>query len=206
MIVGPSFEDRRAHGIAGAAWPAAPAVIVRGELAPLCFPDPAVEGARGLRHYGLVARPAAPAGAAAAPVEEPQLHAVLAGNGGEVSLGLVQGPVTRHIAGVLAGIAVAEHDLLQVATLGQRGAVEGVLEQATQHLGGSLQVVDALEERRDPDLICRAPAALVNLQQPGQAREEQYTQDVARLVGHAQDKGLYRRLREGIRGLPDAIE
>jgi hypothetical protein len=102
-----------------------------------------------------------------------------------VPLRLVQGPIARDVARVLAGITVTEHDLLQVAAPRERRAVKGVREQAAQHDGGPLQVFYALEERRDPEVVRRAPAPFVYLQESDPACEELYAEDVARLVGHA---------------------
>src|SRR5918997_1602549 len=65
--------------------------------------------------------------AAAPPVEEPEVHTVLARDRAEKALRLVQRPVARDVTGVLTRVAVAEHYVLEVVALGERGAVEGVL-------------------------------------------------------------------------------
>src|SRR5215207_9707809 len=206
MVVGARLEDRGEHGVEVASSQAADAVLEGDYLSLLCYSDLAVQGAWRLGHDRLIAGTAASTGAASASMEEAQLYAVLAGQRGEESLCLVQGPVARNVARVLAGIAVAEHDLLQVPAAGHRRSVEWVLQQAPQHVGRPLQVLHGLEEGSDAQEAPRAPAALVRLQQPRPAREQLDAEDVARLVAHAKDKGLYRRLGESVRGLPDAFE
>src|SRR3954449_7055266 len=70
-----------------------------------------------------VGAPAAGGGGPAAPVEELEREAVLAGLPGQALLGDVQRPLARQEAGVLARVRVAEHHRLAVAVSAQRVAV-----------------------------------------------------------------------------------
>ena len=72
-------------------------------------PDPAPQRTRGLGHDRLVARPSSSSCAAARPWKSLRFYTVLARDRAEEALHLVQCPVTRDVAGVLARIAVAEH-------------------------------------------------------------------------------------------------
>mgnify|MGYP007078178527 CR=1 FL=1 len=75
-------------------------------------PQPPANGPGRLRQNRQVGRAPTPPHGAAPAVEQGEAHAVLAGDGGELLLDLVQAPRGGEAASVFAGIRVADHALL----------------------------------------------------------------------------------------------
>jgi hypothetical protein len=160
------------------------AVLVVQHLALLGELDLAVHRAGRLRQDRLVGRTAAAADGAAAAVEQPAAHAALAGDAQDLLLRLVQVPARGEDAAVLAGIGIAEHDLLLIARGLQQRAVGGVAEQR-EHLLDVRQVLDGLEQRADADLA--EPAVVRAAGQAGEPGQEHHLQHVTGGVGHGDD-------------------
>ena len=126
--------------------------VLRGDhLTLLGDPQRALHRARRLREDRVVARATAAADGAAATVEQPQPDSGLARRLDQVELGAVQRPVRGQVAAVLVGVRVAQHDLLAVAARGDNGTVERKVKCRFQDRRSSLEVVDGLEQRHDPD-------------------------------------------------------
>src|SRR5215211_7755075 len=88
-----------------------------GRLPMFGDPDPTLQGVGRLGHDRLVAGSSSSSCATAPPVEQPEVDTVPAGDGAQLPLRLVERPVARDVAGVLARVAIAEHYLLQVIAL-----------------------------------------------------------------------------------------
>ena len=99
------------------------AVLVAQYLALLGEFDLSVHRARRLGQDRLVGGAAAAADGPAASVKQPALDAVCIGNGDDLFLRLVESPVGCEYAAVLAGVGVAQHDLLALAGAAQQGTV-----------------------------------------------------------------------------------
>ena len=105
----------------------------------------------GQRHDRVVRRAAAAADRAAAAVEEPQPHLVLAGDVAGGALGPLDLPLRGRDAAGLVGVGVAEHDLLHVAAGRHDLAVRRVAEQPVEDRLDPLELVDGLQQRHEPD-------------------------------------------------------
>ena len=90
-------------------------VLVRDDLTLLGHLDGTVQRAVRLGEDRLVCRPAAAADGTPAAVEEPQPYPVLGRHVAQRALGPVDGPLRAGDPGLLVGVGVPEHDLLQVA-------------------------------------------------------------------------------------------
>ncbi len=123
----------------------------------------------------------------------------------------MESPVRRPVSAVLVAVGVAEHDLLEVVPGDQLRRVRRLGEEMAHHLGRAVEVIDRLEERRDVDHT----AGLTVLHGPEAdfAQEYQDLEQVAHIVGHADDVGAHRLRRiprrdgndlEGVEELPRA--
>jgi len=84
-----------------------------------------------------------------APVKQPQLDARIAKRVDQRQLGAVQGPVGGEIPAVLVAVRVAQHHLLPVAASCEPRAVAWQGKRGAHDVGGTLQVVDRLEQGAD---------------------------------------------------------
>jgi hypothetical protein len=122
-------------------------VLVGDDLALLGHLDRAVQRAVRLGQDRLVGRAAAAADRAAAAVEQPQPHAVPGRHVAQRPLRLVDRPLAGGDAGLLVGVGVAEHDLLQVAAgphdlpVGRQG------QHLVQQLAAGVQLGRGLQQR-----------------------------------------------------------
>ncbi len=110
-----------------------------------------------------VGRPGAARDGAAAAVEEAEVDAELGAQLGDALLGAVQVPLRGEDAAILAGVAVAEHDLLlrpraPAGLQRERAARHRVREPGAQDVGRALEVGDGLEQRHHLDLAGEALA------------------------------------------------
>ena len=122
--------------------------VARGDrLALLGQAQAAADRLRRLREDRAVGGAAAAADRAAAAVEQREPHAVGPAARRQAALREVQLPVGGHVAGVLVGVAVADHHRLPAAALRQVARVGGVPEQPLQGTRGRVQVGDGLEQR-----------------------------------------------------------
>src|SRR6185437_9449253 len=87
-------------------------IFGRDDLALLGNADLTVYSAAGLGDDRIIARPAATADRAAAPMEQPQAHAVAFEHVDQADLGLVELPARGDETAVLVAVGVAEHHLL----------------------------------------------------------------------------------------------
>ncbi len=137
---------------------------------------------------------AAARGRAAAAVEQLELQARVRGLRGEPLLRLVQRPLARDEARVLARVRVAEHDQLAVAVGAQRVAVHGRVVELGHRLGRAAQVGERLEQGREAQ-----PG-------PGAAREPQRREHVGRRAGHRHDHHGHGARAVGAAGQRDGVE
>ncbi len=84
-------------------------------------------------------------------MEEPQPNSAFASGVDQGQLGAVDRPVGGQVPAVLVRIGVSEHDFLHVAAGGHHGAVERKIKHRLQNRRAVVQVVDGLEQRRNPD-------------------------------------------------------
>ena len=115
------------------------AVLERDRLALLRQLQAAVDRTRGLGEDACVRRSAAPAGRAAAAVEDRQLDITVGGDARQLLLRAVDLPLRGEIAAVLARVGVAHHHLEAAAGT----AIEDLLDEGA----GSAEVGDRLEQR-----------------------------------------------------------
>ncbi len=92
-------------------------------------------------------RATAAAQAAAPPVKEGQADAMLVTDLGQVVLRHIEHPVGAQKAAIFVGIAIADHNLLVVAALGQMLAIDGVGKQFAHDRRCILQIFDGFKER-----------------------------------------------------------
>ena len=165
-------------------------VLVGDDLALLGDLDRAVEAAVGLRHDRLGRRTAAATDRAAAAVEQPQHHAVLAGDVAQRALGAVDLPLRGGDAGVLGGVGVAEHDLLHVAARRDHPAVRRVaqqrLEQRRRRSRARRRSRTAARSRSGPSRL----SGPVRSTRPDLAGQHDDREQVVDVVGHRHDVGL----------------
>lgn len=177
-------------------------VLVGDDLALFGDLDLAFEGAPGLGEDGVVGGAAASADGAAAAVEEAQAYAVAVGDVAEAALGAVDFPLAGGDAAELGGVAVAEHDLLDVAAQGDEAAVGGVGEHGVEDDVGGLELVGGFQERDDADL---GPAG-VEVEESGFAGEDGGGEDVVGALAHGDDVGLDDFGSEAFEGFLDGVE
>ncbi len=129
---------------------------------------------------------AAPDGAAAT-VEQAAFDAVMLGQRDDGQLRLVEIPVRRQGAAVLARIRVAEHDFLAIAVGRHQRPVDLVRQQLFENLLTALQVVHRFEQRRDQDAA--EPVAAAVAAQADQARQQHHFHHVRGAVRHRNHVG-----------------
>lgn len=122
--------------------------------------DGPVDGVRRLGQDGKVRGPATPAHGASAAVEQGELDAVALGHLRHLLLRPVQLPRRGQAAGVLAGVGVADHDLLLAL---DPVHVPVHREEALHGRGRRLQVGQPLEQRHHGQRLAHAALALQEL-------------------------------------------
>ena len=164
--VGEGGQQRgRDRGLEVAVREAGQAVLVGDRLALLGQLEAPGRMPGRLGEDGRVRRTAAATGAAAAAVEDRELHVALGGQLGERLLGAVVLPGRRQVAAVLARVGVAEHHLEPPAAALDECAEALVVEQRRARSRRRLpQVGDRLEQRHEREVMRRPPPA------PGRAR------------------------------------
>ena len=139
---------------------------------------------------------------AAAAVEQPQPHAVPGGHVTQRPLRLVDRPLAGGDAGLLVGVRVAEHHLLQVAA----GADDLPVRRQGQHLveqvAAGVQLGRGLQQRHDAD---PGPAG-VDVDQPGLAGQHGRGQHVVDAQGHRDDVRLDDLGAEPVLRVADRVE
>ena len=118
--------------------------VLGGEhLALLGHLQAAVDGARRQRQDRVVGRTAAAPDRAAPAVEEDPADAVASQHLGDPTLSAVGPPAGCHVADVLVGVGVADHDLLVIPDRAQRLAVDRCRKQRLERLRGAASVAPA---------------------------------------------------------------
>ncbi len=113
--------------------------------------DLAIDRAAGLRDDGVVARPAAAADRAAAAVKQPQPDVMAREHLDQADLGLVELPAGGDEAAVLVAVGITQHHFLHGAAAVDQSAIIVNRQHAVHDAGGSLQILDGLEQRHDID-------------------------------------------------------
>ena len=159
--------------------------------------------ARRLREDEAVGRAAAARVRAAAPVEEPQVDARLAGEVREPRLRRGNHPLAGEQPDVLAGVRVAEHHVLAPPAQLELPRVGLVAVQPGHRLGGLLERAAPLEQREDVEAGAGAAGPAVAGRGPEQPRapgQPQRAQHVGRALGVREDERVDRPGPE--RGVP----
>src|SRR5689334_11639263 len=128
------------------------AVAERYNLALLCKPDSPIEAARRLRKNCAPSSTSAPANRAAPTMEQPQIDSGLIARRRKPRLSILERPVGRQIASILARIRVPQHDLLESAASGQVAGVRTVRIKLPHQAVAPLKVLDRLEQRDHVDI------------------------------------------------------
>jgi hypothetical protein len=162
-------------------------VVPIGEDLPLLgHAQPDVHGFRGKGQYAPgCGSPASPERPPAA-VEEYDPNAFPLCDLMERTLRFVQSPVGRKVSAVLRAVRVADHDDLRRSLAAKVGVVGGIPQHPLENLRRLPQVLYGFKERNDAE---RAGAGRFTARtaQPGPAREPQHGENVAHVVGHADD-------------------
>ena len=147
-------------------------------------------------------RPAAPADGTAATVEQPQAYPVLGRHVAQRALGLVDGPLRGGDPGLLVGVGVAEHHLLQVAPGPHQGAVRRQRQQVVQQLAAGVEFGRRLQQWYEAD-PCLSTVDIHESGLPGQDDRREYVVHAER---HRDDVRLDDLGPEPVLHLPDGLE
>ena len=135
-----------------------------------------------LGQNGAIGWPAATSQCAATAMKERQRHPILITDARQFALRLEEHPVGAQVAAIFVGIAVADHDLLLVATLRQVALVGRILEERPHDLTGSQEILNGFKERGNINFA----------KERSVTSKEQDLQHIADLGGHTDDIGLNR--------------
>jgi hypothetical protein len=113
---------------------------------------------------------------------------VAGGDVAQVPLGLVDLPLAREDAGLHVRVRVPEHDLLHVPAQPDELAVRRLGQQPVHDLSGVAELLERLEQRREPDVRVRVVPEQAH--EPGLAGQERGGQDVVLLVCRSNAAGL----------------
>ena len=162
-------------------------------LALLGEAEPPAHRLLGLSQDRAVGGPAPAADGSAPAMEEREIHAAARRECGQRALRQLQLPIGGHVASVLVGVAVPDHDRLAGRAALEVAGIRGVLKKAVHRERRLMEIRHRLEERDDVERIL----------DPGVPGHQQHAQDVGRAARHAHHVRLDRRGPDPIVGTPD---
>ncbi len=161
-----------------------------------------LERAEGLGQHRLVGRSPAPADRAPPAVEQPQQDPVALDHVAQAALGPLDLPLRRGDAGVLVGVGVPQHHLLDVAPQGHQPPVGRVGQQLVEDVARPPQLLHRLQQGDEAD-PGQAGAHVDQARLPGQDGRGQH---VVGPAGHGDDVALHDLVAVAVEGLADGAE